>query len=150
MLNSDERTRLEDLSRPEWVDREHPCQHGGSLSRTDFLRRLVRTGWVLVGTVALVACRPEERSNDSGSTRTETAPATTTDCGDVSGLSAEERETRELYGYVETSSFPDSTCENCSLYLPPDETGGCGGCILFSGPVFADGYCDYWAPVDQG
>lgn len=146
MMNSDKKTLLENLSRPEWKETEGPRLREGSLSRAAFLKRLVRSGWVLAGTVLLAACSSEESSRDSGSVRTDASP---TDCGDLSGISAEEQENRELYGYVEKTSFPDSRCDNCSLYLPPDEEGGCGGCILFSGPVFAEGYCDYWAPIEE-
>ncbi|WP_372638736.1 high-potential iron-sulfur protein [Fodinibius sp.] len=37
-------------------------------------------------------------------------------------------------------------CSNCSLYLEPEPGNKCGGCVLFEGPVFAEGYCDYWEP----
>lgn len=116
------------------------------VDRATFLKRVVQSGVFMIGTTWLTGCSGEEEPVESGSARNGASP---TDCGDMSALSAEERDTRELYGYVEQTSFPDSRCDNCSLYLPPDDEGGCGGCILFSGPVFAEGYCDYWAPIEE-
>lgn len=153
MMNPNKKNRLEDLSRPEWVEAKRPCMQGSSLTRAVFLKQLVASGALFGGLALLAGCSSGEPENSfeseeapSGSTRTDGSPS---DCGDLSGISAEERENRELYGYVEETSFPDSRCDNCSLYLPPDEEGGCGGCILFSGPVFAEGYCDYWAPKEE-
>lgn len=153
MMNPDKKTRLNELSRPEWKKMERPRIQEKLLSRATFLKQMVASGALLGGVALLAGCSSGEPENSSGSdevpsgsTRTDTNPS---DCGDLSGISAEERENRELYGYVEETSFPDSRCDNCSLYIPPDEEGGCGGCILFSGPVFAEGYCDYWAPKEE-
>ena len=67
-------------------------------------------------------------------------------CDDLTNVSQSEIDKRDVYGYVDETPYPEFRCDNCSLYIPPGEEGHCGGCVLFEGPVFAAGYCDYWAP----
>lgn len=67
-------------------------------------------------------------------------------CGDLSGVEAGEIKKRNDLAYVPASPIPDNQCTNCNLYLPPKEGVACGGCMLFKGPVYAEGYCTYWAP----
>lgn len=68
-------------------------------------------------------------------------------CADLSGISESDRALRRQFAYVQESPIPDNQCNNCNLYLPPQEEVACGGCMLFKGPVHADGYCTYWAPT---
>ena len=68
-------------------------------------------------------------------------------CDDLNNVTAEEIKKRLGLAYVEQSPDPDSQCNNCQLYIPPKEGQPCGGCLLFKGPVFAKGYCTYWAPL---
>lgn len=70
----------------------------------------------------------------------------TGDCSDLSGVSEAEIEKREKFGYVEESPMPNELCSNCNLYLPSGADKDCGKCMLFEGPVRAEGYCTYWAP----
>jgi hypothetical protein len=78
--------------------------------------------------------------------KTETAAAEPANCRDISGVSKEDLTVREKLAYVNESPIPDNQCHNCNLYLPPGKDKKCGGCMLFKGPVEADGYCTYWAP----
>jgi hypothetical protein len=61
-------------------------------------------------------------------------------CDDLSDVSAQELEKRQKFGYVNKSPDPDHFCDNCGLHIPPSDKG-CGGCMLFKGPVHPDGYC---------
>jgi hypothetical protein len=70
-------------------------------------------------------------------------------CSDLSGVSKEEQEKRKKLGYVEVTPIAENKCSVCKLYLPPAKAGECGGCSLFKGPVEADGYCTYFAPLDE-
>lgn len=70
-----------------------------------------------------------------------------TTCDDLSKVPEAEIKKREGFGYVEESPMPDKHCKNCNLYLPPKDGQPCGGCALFKGPVFEEGYCTYWAPI---
>ena len=70
-------------------------------------------------------------------------------CDDLTGVSADEVAKRKKLAYVNKTPIPDSHCSNCALYLPPAKDKPCGGCMLFKGPVRAEGYCAYWAPVNN-
>lgn len=67
-------------------------------------------------------------------------------CDDLSRVPMEEIKKREGLAYVKQSQKPNEYCSNCRFYIFPKEKELCGGCALFSGPVFKDGYCVYWAP----
>lgn len=66
-------------------------------------------------------------------------------CDDMRAVSEAELTKRKNFGYVGESPIADNRCSNCNLYLPPKEAQDCGKCILFEGPVQAQGYCTYWA-----
>jgi hypothetical protein len=68
-------------------------------------------------------------------------------CDDLTGVSPGEVDKRKKLAYVTKSPLPDSRCGNCSLYVPPAGGKACGGCMLFKGPVRAEAYCTYWAPI---
>lgn len=100
----------------------------------------VSGGWLIS------SCQGKSDKKDSGNDKAE-GQGVVTACDDLSGVSAEEISKRESLAYVEETPIPDSYCANCSLYIPPPEEGACGGCMLFKGPVFAEAYCAYWAPI---
>ena len=70
-------------------------------------------------------------------------------CDNLTGVSPEEIEKRKKLAYVNKTPIPDSHCSNCALYLTPGKDKACGGCLLFKGPVRAEGYCAYWAPINN-
>ena len=70
-------------------------------------------------------------------------------CDDLTGVSPAEIEKRKAFAYTNKTPIPDSSCSNCALYMPPAEGKACGGCLLFKGPVRAEGYCTYWAAVSK-
>ena len=65
-------------------------------------------------------------------------------CNDFRGVSAEELDKRKRMAYVDKSQVPESACENCGLYIPWKDQTSCGGCLLFKGPVHAEGHCTQW------
>lgn len=69
-------------------------------------------------------------------------------CDDFSELSPEELKVREGFGYVAESPIEENQCNNCKLWIPQETSEKCGSCMLFKGPVYAVGYCTYWAPQD--
>lgn len=112
-------------------------------SRRDFLRICGVTVPAILGAgVLLSACGG---GNKKESDESNAASAGLTNCGDLSGVSEAELEKRKSLGYVEETPMPESHCGNCLLYLLPEKEGTCGGCQLFKGPVFEQGYCTYWA-----
>lgn len=76
-------------------------------------------------------------------------PATKNPCDNMEGVSAEEQAKRKKLAYVNKTPIPDSHCSNCTLYIPPGKDKPCGGCMLFKGPVRSEGYCAYWAPINN-
>jgi len=112
-------------------------------SRRDFFSKL--TGLLAASIpIALIASGCSDKKSDD--TRHENTEAEITDCKDLSGVSKEDLAIREKLAYVNESPIPESQCANCNLYLPPSNGKKCGGCMLFKGPVEANGYCTYWAP----
>jgi hypothetical protein len=67
-------------------------------------------------------------------------------CDDFENVSESDLALRQKFGYVNKSPIPENQCNNCNLYLPGKTAKDCGGCMLFKGPVYAFGYCTYWAP----
>ena len=108
-----------------------------SSSRRKFLHTLGRKTWLFVGGTAVIyACAGKEKQQEAY----DGDP-----CEDLRGISEAELDKRKNFGYVSESPIADNQCSNCNLYLPPKEAQACGKCILFEGPVQAQGYCTYWA-----
>lgn len=121
------------------------------ISRKKFVRNSLAISSVLTGLGFLSGCsRKEGTPGKQQVSKQQDLTVKPTDfgdaCDDLSNLSQSEIEKRDIYGYVQETSYPENRCDNCRLYIPPEAEGDCGGCILFEGPVFAGGYCDYWAP----
>ncbi len=71
-------------------------------------------------------------------------------CSDISGLSAQDRQTRITYGYRSETLIEAKRCDNCAFWVAAT-AGPCGSCTLVKGPIAAAGYCNSWAaPVPAG
>ncbi|MVZ65222.1 hypothetical protein GQF61_05105 [Sphingobacterium sp. DK4209] len=77
------------------------------------------------------------------------AEAAVSSCDDYSNVDEVNLRKREQLGYVKQTVNPENKCSNCKLWIAPKEGQSCGGCLLFKGPVYDEGYCTYWAPQDQ-
>lgn len=107
------------------------------------LQKVLAGGSALfLGSSMFLGCQSDDESPK------EQDPLDVESCDDLSKVGEAELKKREGLGYVEKSPMPDKRCENCNLYTPPKEGQACGGCILFEGPVFEEGYCTYWAPKE--
>src|SRR6185312_17081634 len=106
-------------------------------SRRKFINKCLRTGSLFFGGALFLNSCNTNNSNDSGKKQSTSKEP----CGDLSGVSEEELKKRRRLGYVSKSPVPGSFCGNCSLYIPPTMQDGCGGCLLFKGPVDAEGHC---------
>ena len=72
-------------------------------------------------------------------------------CSDLSGLSAQDQQTRITYGYRSQTLIEAKRCNNCSFWKAASGAGPCGTCTLVKGPIAAAGYCNSWAaPVPAG
>lgn len=118
-------------------------------TRKDFLGKALGLGAAALTLGSAVSCGRHKADtpavSDGANGDSDYQP---TSCDDLTGVDQSELDKRETYGYVEETPYPDNRCDNCSLYIPPEEEDGCGGCVLFQGPVFDDAYCDYWAPLN--
>jgi len=110
-------------------------------ARRKFLAQATRAGFVVLGSnLTLNSCG--QHTNREANQQT---PFKGDPCDDIRQVSEAELAKRKSFGYVKESPLADNQCSNCNLYLPPKEPQPCGECILFKGPVRAEGYCTYWA-----
>jgi hypothetical protein len=121
-------------------------------SRRKFIGKYVLAGSVAFGSVLLIAgntARSMANEGDSKKPSKNPQPLQKNPCDDLTGVSTDEVAKRKKLAYVNKTPIPDSHCSNCALYLPPAKDKPCGACMLFKGPVRAEGYCAYWAPVSN-
>jgi hypothetical protein len=113
------------------------------MSKLEERRRFLKKAGSLMVAVTLGACASQTDSKDDNGDHS----AAMDPCEDFSEISAADLQLRKGFGYVEESPLSESRCNNCNLWIPPKEGHTCGGCTLFKGPVYDNGYCTYWAPV---
>lgn len=114
-----------------------------SVSRRRFIKEGAHRAGVLL-TILFVSskCREKKvKDSDKAATGDSQDP-----CSDLSSVPESDVELRRKFAYVKESPIADNHCHNCNLYLPPKDASPCGSCMLFKGPVNANGYCTYWAP----
>jgi len=113
-------------------------------SRRKFINTCLGTGSLLLGSTLFFNCLGK---NESSGTKNENKKQSTSDdpCADLNGVTDGEIEKRQSLGYVMESAVTDNFCGNCGLFIPPKPNNGCGGCILFKGPVAYEGHCVQWA-----
>ena len=115
-------------------------------SRRKFINKCFSTGSLFLGSALFLNCRG---ANKSSSSESENKNQSTSEdpCNDLTAVSEGETKKRQSLGYVTKSPIPDNFCGNCSLYIPPKQNIECGGCMLFKGPVYAEGHCVQWAAI---
>ena len=121
---------------------DHSKTNDKRASRRAFLRRTLGLGAASVGAGALLAaCGGEQGGAEGAAGEVESDLAA---CGDVSGLSEDEKQLRQNFEYVNETPYPEKRCDNCQFYQQPEGDAVCGGCQLFAGPVSPEGYCNSW------
>jgi hypothetical protein len=105
------------------------------LDRRTFLKRAGALAALSLGAQAFAGCGAKEQDP----------------CSDLSGLSAQDKQTRITYGYRSQSLIEAKRCEGCNFWKAPAAGGHCGSCSLVKGPISPSGYCNSWAqPVPPG
>lgn len=120
-------------------------------SRRKFISRFAffSTG-ILSGGLLLHSCGENKQGDPTPKApEAETTPAVTDPCKDFTGVPQEELDKRKSMGYVDKSQVAESSCGNCGLYIPFSEKSDCGKCLLFKGPVLAEGHCMQWVAKTQ-
>jgi hypothetical protein len=114
-----------------------------SLNRKDFFKKVSLFGIGALGaTTLLKACGGGEETPDPAM---DAADAPTDDpCSDLSGLSEAEIQGRESLNYVAETPNPDERCDNCALWIEPEDGSPCGGCSIMAGPIHPAGWCSAW------
>jgi hypothetical protein len=64
-------------------------------------------------------------------------------CVDLESLDAGQRSIRDSLMYVEESPDQSMSCQHCGFFTPTE--GGCGTCLIFSGPVSGRARCVSWS-----
>ena len=121
-------------------------------SRRKFIGKYILAGTVSLSTGVLIAGSAVSGIAKEGDLKQQTnnpQSAQNNPCDDLKGVSADEIAKRKKLAYVNKTPIPDNHCSNCALYLPPAKDKPCGGCMLFKGPVRPEGYCAYWAPINN-
>ncbi|MCB0284916.1 MAG: hypothetical protein KDF60_20215 [Calditrichaeota bacterium] len=110
-------------------------------SRKNFLKRCVYTIPSFLGMgLMLIGCNTKN-TKEPGKNNHSAEP-----CSDLSEISEKDIETRKKFNYVESAAEKKKSCDQCNLYIPPESSDSCGGCMLIKGPVYPKGTCTYWAP----
>lgn len=118
------------------------------ISRKEFLQKVALLGVGTVGaTHLLTSCGGGESEQQAAPKPPQTsAPAASGSdpCGDLSGLTEQEKAMRGTFQYVAQSPDPEKLCTNCALWLAPEGDATCGGCQIIKGPINPKGYCIQW------
>ena len=115
-------------------------------SRREFLSNSLAplAGFVVMGSF-LSSCKSSDQSaKEQGDLKKKADP-----CNDLSGLTEEEKSIRTELEYVAKSPFPDKVCDNCAVWIKPEEGKECGGCEIMEGPVHPKGYCVSWLAMEE-
>ncbi|MEO9893486.1 high-potential iron-sulfur protein [Aurantibacter sp.] len=117
-------------------------------SRRKFINRCISSGGLFFGGLLLLNCGEKNKSskirNDNTKQNSSKDP-----CNDLTKISDGEIKKRQGLGYVKQSAVPENSCSNCALFIPAKADEKCGGCILFKGPVYAEGHCVQWAAISS-
>ena len=120
------------------------------VTRKNFLKHLSLTGIATLGAGSLLtACGGGGDSQESASQSQSDGgdqAASNDPCSDTSGLTEQQKQTREQFDYVAETPNPEKRCDNCALWVKPEGDNPCGGCTLVQGPIHPAGYCTAWAP----
>jgi hypothetical protein len=100
----------------------------GNISRRKLLERSLQLplGGVVLAAVAAQSAAAAEKA-----------------CFDMEAADAGQKGIRESLNYVEKSKDPKQICGTCGFF--ESTTGGCGNCMIFTGPANANGHCDSWS-----
>lgn len=118
------------------------------VSRRDFLLRASALGAAAVGGSSLIAaCGGKESAPQTAAPPAASEAVADAGCNDLSGLTEQEKQMRGALQYVEVSPDPEKRCDNCQLYIAPEEGVACGSCKILKGPVAPGGHCTSWAAL---
>lgn len=120
------------------------CSRRKFISKSLYLGSTFFGGALIFGSVAAANDKSGTDALDQDPKQVKKDP-----CDDMKGVTPAELAKRKKLAYVNKTPIEDNHCSNCALYVPPAKGKPCGGCVLFKGPVRPNGYCAYWAPINN-
>jgi len=115
-----------------------------SINRKDFFKKM---GILSVGAMSastlISACGGAEAPKADTMADKAMKPAADP-CADLTGLTDQEKSTRDALGYIAKTEKPEQVCTNCNFWQPQVGEAPCGGCTLMKGPIHPDGWCKSW------
>jgi hypothetical protein len=116
-----------------------------NLNRREFILKNLApvAGMAILGGL-LSGCKKSDQKETTEKTVTDEDP-----CNDLSQLTEEEKAIREELEYVAKSPFPEKVCDNCAVWIKPEEGKLCGGCEIMAGPVNPKGHCASWVETEE-
>lgn len=119
-----------------------------SINRKDFFKKMgILSVGALSASTLISACGGGGEAPKSEMATEPMAPAAKADtnpCSDLSGLTDQEKGTRDALGYIAKTENPDQVCTNCNFWQKPTGDSPCGGCTLMKGPINPEGWCKSW------
>lgn len=119
-----------------------------SINRKDFFKKMgVLSVGALSASALITACggseSPKVETKEAEKAMEPMADATDP-CSDLTGLTDQEKSTRDALGYIAKTENPEQVCTNCNFWQVPTGDSPCGGCQLMKGPINPDGWCKSW------
>ncbi|MEJ2617574.1 MAG: hypothetical protein P8Z35_21650 [Ignavibacteriaceae bacterium] len=109
------------------------------INRKKFFKHAAALSFTGFGAVTFLAGCGKKKEEEPGEAKEASGP-----CSDLSGLTASEKETRDLYRYVSHSPHENKKCHLCNYFTPPANGARCGSCQVVKGPINPEGYCTSW------
>ena len=106
-------------------------------SRRSFLKKFVFASAGAAGVYFLSACGGKEDAEESSSKQSSDDP-----CSE--SLTEAQKTSRNQFEYVAETPYPEKRCDNCTLWIEPEEDEFCGGCQIIDGAINPNGYCNQW------
>ncbi|MEZ4647687.1 MAG: high-potential iron-sulfur protein [Candidatus Eisenbacteria bacterium] len=121
----------------------------------DILARHSALGGIALLATSLLGCGGSDRAESDAEGRTgsedaergEAGASAGDPCGDLSALSDDELSDRRTVEYVPVTPDAEKRCDNCQLWIAPENGAPCGGCDILAGPIHPRGYCTAWSAV---
>ena len=109
-----------------------------SSSRRGFIKKIALASFGISGVYLLSSCGNNDQTEDEKSKSSQDDP-----CSDQT-LSEAQKSSRDQFEYVAETPYPEKRCDNCTLWIEPEEGEFCGGCQIIEGPINPAGYCNQW------
>lgn len=109
------------------------------ISRRKFIVKLAVTSAGVGSLLFVSSCG----NNDTEKEKVENDSSSEDPCHE-NDLTEAQKTSRNQFEYVHKSPHPEKRCNNCQLWIEPNEGEFCGGCQIIDGSINPKGYCNQW------